>query len=114
MNATMTISRKTATTVTRSLLAGAAMMIFSTAASAADFSTYSGTNTEPVDHAAWGDFLSTYLKPAEIGPNLVDYGAVSDADHHALKAYIDSLEAIDPTPYRTASSGGGEQVHGVS
>ena len=51
------------------------------------------------DHAPWGRLLDVYLSEgAEGAPNLFDYAALkaNSADRSALKAYIASLEAIDP------------------
>ncbi len=49
------------------------------------------------DHSAWGSFLSQYVRPGASGVNLVNYGGVSAADKQALKSYIASLEAAQPT-----------------
>ncbi len=50
-----------------------------------------------VDHSAWGGFLSRYVQPDATGLNLVRYGAVTPGDKQALKGYIASLEAAQPT-----------------
>ena len=47
------------------------------------------------DHAAFDALLEKHVKPDEEGYNRVDYGALK-ADHAALDAYIDGLEAADP------------------
>ena len=49
-----------------------------------------------VDHAAWDDFLSTYVAADKAGDHRVDYAGVTDEDRASLEAYIDRLEAIDP------------------
>ncbi len=51
-----------------------------------------------VDHGALDQFLSKYLvapQGGQIGVNLIRYADVSEADHQALKAYIDRLEATN-------------------
>lgn len=51
------------------------------------------------DHAPWGHLLAAYLKAGAPGePNLIDYAVLKAhaKDHAALKAYIASLETIDP------------------
>lgn len=51
------------------------------------------------DHGVWARLLSVYLTEGEGGePNRVDYGALkaNAADHAALKAYIASLEQVEP------------------
>ncbi len=50
-----------------------------------------------VDHSAWDAFLSTYVKTNADNRTVVDYGAVTDADKAALKAYLNALQADDPT-----------------
>lgn len=51
----------------------------------------------PADiHAPWDAFLAEYVVAAD-GMNRVRYGAVSEADHAALKGYIDALEALAPS-----------------
>ncbi len=79
------------------LAASAALISFQLPASAADFSSYSGTNTKTIDHVVWSDFLTKYVRPADSGINLVAYSEVTGEDKQALKEYIDSLAAIDPT-----------------
>lgn len=51
------------------------------------------------DHGVWARLLSIYLTEGKGGePNRVDYGALkaNAADHAALKAYIASLEQVEP------------------
>ena len=50
-----------------------------------------------VDHSAWGSFLSRYVRPGANGVNLVNYAGVQPADRQALKGYIASLEAAQPS-----------------
>lgn len=59
------------------------------------FATYQGTAPAP-DHGAFAALLDRYRVEAEEGPALFDYGAVTAADHAALKAYIADLAALDP------------------
>ena len=47
-------------------------------------------------HAPWDAFLSEYVVTAD-GMNRVRYGAVTEADHAALKGYIDALETLTPS-----------------
>ena len=53
--------------------------------------------TASMDHSAWGSFLSQYVRRGANGVNLVNYGGVSGADKQALKSYIATLEAAQPT-----------------
>lgn len=57
-----------------------------------------GTAAQDADdiHAPWDAFLSTYVVDMN-GMNLLRYGDVSDADHNALKGYIDALEGLKPS-----------------
>jgi len=51
------------------------------------------------DHAPWARLLEAYLERGESGaPNRFDYGALkaNSEDRAALRAYIASLEAMDP------------------
>ena len=61
------------------------------------FEFYSGQDIQMLDHSAWGDFLGKYVRAGDNEVNLVAYGEVTDADKAGVSAYIDSLEAIDPT-----------------
>ena len=61
------------------------------------FVTVDNASTVTVDNTAWNAFLERYLSLDESGLMLVDYGAVTDADKAALKAYVAMLEATDPT-----------------
>jgi len=52
--------------------------------------------TASVDHSAWNNFLTAYVSPGGDGVNRVNYNAAKSAQS-ALKAYIASLTAMDPT-----------------
>jgi hypothetical protein len=56
-------------------------------------------STATVDHAAWADFLETYLIEDPDGPNLVRYGAVRPEDRRALENYIADLGATPISAY---------------
>lgn len=50
-----------------------------------------------VDHEPWAAFLSKYVAPGADGINRVRYGAAKNTpDHQALKAYLATLQAVDP------------------
>lgn len=85
-------------TFTSAILAGLAIFTVGTANAVPgkDFSYYSGQRSEPVDHSAWGNFLGHHVKTAPDGINRIDYGAVPEEDHLALKAYIAALASMDP------------------
>ena len=51
---------------------------------------------ESVDHSAWDRLLKTYVKPGADGINRVNYSAFKRDGHTALKAYIGSLQSVDP------------------
>ena len=61
------------------------------------FDYYSGEVTQPVDHSAWGAFLTKYVRPTPDAINLVAYGEVTAEDRASIDGYIASLAAIDPT-----------------
>lgn len=58
---------------------------------------HSTGSTLTVDHAAWDGFLTRYLREGADGINRVAYGDVADADVTAVEAYLDRLQAVDPT-----------------
>ena len=59
------------------------------------FAAHDERSALSVDHAAWDDFLKTYVVAGEDGVNRVRYAAV-DADARAsLNGYIAALEATD-------------------
>lgn len=49
------------------------------------------------DHGRWAEFLQNYIRTTGDNRTLVAYGAVSEADHTTLKAYLEDLQALDPT-----------------
>ena len=53
------------------------------------------TSTQTVDHAAWGKFLKTYVKPGSDGVNRVAYGTVNEADKKSLHDYLASLRKVN-------------------
>ncbi|MEM9169839.1 MAG: DUF547 domain-containing protein [Pseudomonadota bacterium] len=59
------------------------------------YTTIDETSETVVDHTAWAAFLSAYVRVAEVGPNRVAYGSVSDADRAALDGYLDALQTVD-------------------
>jgi len=60
------------------------------------FRTPASGSAETVNHAAWDQILKTYVKPGADGLNRVDYAALKAKDLPSLRAYIQSLEEIDP------------------
>ena len=48
------------------------------------------------DHADWDRLLKTYVKPGADGINRVDYAAFKRGGHADLKAYLASLQKVDP------------------
>ena len=52
-------------------------------------------STQTVDHAAWGKFLKTYVKPGGDGANRVAYGTVNEADKKSLHDYLASLRKVN-------------------
>lgn len=60
------------------------------------FGTSAEGSTQVVDHAAWGRLLQTYVKPGADGLNRVDYAALKAKGLPSLRAYIQSLEQVDP------------------
>ncbi len=57
-----------------------------------------------IDHGAWQELLDGYVAPDDDGVNLVDYAALqANADDTAkLAAYLDRLQAVDPSGYSRA------------
>ena len=53
------------------------------------------TSTRTVDHAPWGRFLKTYVKPGSDGSNRVAYGAVTEADEKDLHDYLGALREVN-------------------
>ncbi len=96
-------------TLLRQLLVGVSLIFLAHTASAApraeliDFWLASDERSSRViDHQAWQDFLDHYLVADDSGVNLLKYRDVSDADHQALKSYLNTLQAIDPRQYNRA------------
>ena len=52
-------------------------------------------STQTVDHAPWGKFLKTYVKPGGDGANRVAYGTVNEADKKSLHDYLASLRKVN-------------------
>ncbi len=61
------------------------------------FSAHDASSTVAVDHSAWTELLSTYIKPDGTGLNLVDYAAWKASGHDKLRAYVKTLEGTDVT-----------------
>ncbi|MEO0425402.1 MAG: DUF547 domain-containing protein [Pseudomonadota bacterium] len=59
-------------------------------------------NPTSIEHAAWGEFLASYVVEDGSGVNKVTYSRVSATDRQALRTYIDTLTAIDPRTLRKA------------
>ena len=53
-------------------------------------------STQTVDHSAWDRLLRAYVKAGSDGLNRVDYASFKQEGHPALKAYLDSLQRVDP------------------
>ncbi len=67
------------------------------AATPADaFGKHAPGSARAVDHSAWSKLLATYLVPSADGVARVRYAGFKRDGHSALKAYVKSLEAIDP------------------
>jgi hypothetical protein len=61
------------------------------------------TNEATIDHGAWSEYLSAYLRSAfEDGQNLMDYAHVRDADRVSLDAYVNMLGAVPISTYSRA------------
>jgi hypothetical protein len=67
------------------------------AADLSKFKTFGPAGAAAVDNSRWAAFLGAYVVAGPSGPNLVRYGAVAPADKASLAAYVEGLEAIDPT-----------------
>ena len=52
-------------------------------------------STQTVDHAPWGKFLKTYVKPGGDSANRVAYGTVNEADKKSLHDYLASLRKVN-------------------
>ncbi len=51
-------------------------------------------NTSEPDFAAWDLILGRYLRPADRGPNLFDYGAVTATDRQVLKGFVADMARV--------------------
>ncbi len=58
--------------------------------------------TAGIDHGTWDRFLATYVMGGDDGVHRVAYGRVTDADKHALEAYIAALAATPISGYARA------------
>lgn len=87
-----------------SIIAAAAALLLSANAFAAPkpdlwdmWDTHDASSDAVVDHSAWSDLLSRYVKTGgPQGVNLFDYGGVSGADKAQLDGYIKALTNRDP------------------
>ena len=60
------------------------------------FGAYAKSAAAKVDHTAWDEILKTHIKPGPAGHNLFDYAKLKAGAHGKLKAYIESLEKVEP------------------
>jgi hypothetical protein len=92
-----------ASRMTRRAILGAAVaasLAFAVVPSQASFEAFAkhtAESTETVDHTAWDTLLKTYTRPGADGINYIDYAGFKAKGHATLKAYVKSLEAVDPT-----------------
>jgi hypothetical protein len=56
-------------------------------------------STQRIDHGAWEDFLTRYLRISGDGVHRVAYGEVTPADRAALDGYIEELAALPIETY---------------
>lgn len=63
----------------------------------AEFANFDSASTIAVDHTGWAAFLEAYIVLSDDNRTLVNYGAVTEADHLALKRYVSTLQETDPT-----------------
>ena len=61
----------------------------------ARWESHDPTSTLTVDHAAWGEFLKTYVKSNSDGVNRIAYSTVTDADKRSLHNYLASLRRVN-------------------
>lgn len=88
----MHINRRTFITGSVSMIGAMAIAPLPAAAALTGFRPKGSSG---LDHAAYDTFLKAHVKPDAERYNRVDYRGVK-ASHAALKAYISSLEAVDP------------------
>jgi Protein of unknown function, DUF547 len=67
------------------------------ASPAEEFAKHTPGSTRTIDHTAWTKLLGTYVMPLADGVNRVRYADFKQNGHVALKAYVKSLEAADPS-----------------
>ena len=60
------------------------------------FSAFTKGSAATVDHSAWDKLLKAYVVPGSDGLNRVAYARFKAAGQADLKAYIKTLEAVDP------------------
>ena len=62
------------------------------------------TNVEQIDHGAWQDILTVYLRVRSSGINKFDYAALkaNAKDSSKLVKYLDYLQELDPRKYSRA------------
>ncbi|HUS25236.1 MAG TPA: DUF547 domain-containing protein [Candidatus Binatia bacterium] len=53
-----------------------------------------GTESAPVDHAAWDAFVRKYVRSSPDGIHRVPYGRIGNADRQALEAYVRRLQTV--------------------
>jgi hypothetical protein len=63
------------------------------------WSAHDPHSSEHIDHAAWGAFLTRYLRIGADGVHRVAYSQVTPADRAALDGYIASLAGLPITSY---------------
>lgn len=89
-------------TVRSALLGGvfAALLLASVAPARAGleetFVRHAEGSTVTVDHSKWDRLVKTYVSPSPDGINRVAYAKWKAAGHKDLKAYVASLEKVDP------------------
>jgi len=79
--------------------AGAALALTAAPAFAnitSSFTAFKADGAVVVDHSAWDAVLKAHIKPDGKGLNMFDYAAAKKDALGAIKAYVKSLEAIDP------------------
>lgn len=79
--------------------AGAALALTAAPAFAnitSSFTAFKADGAAVVDHSAWDAVLKAHIKPDGKGLNMFDYAAAKKDALGAIKAYVKSLEAIDP------------------
>lgn len=62
-----------------------------------EFAEFDAGDGVEIDNSAWNEFLSTYAALGDDGVVRVAYGAVTESGKTGLRAYVEMLEATDPT-----------------